>query len=264
MYYEESGNRKAPVIVFIHGGGVGGWMWKRQAEAFQDYHCIIPDLPEHGKSMGESPLTIPDCAEQVAKLIRDTTDCGRAHMVGHSLGAKIIVELLSRDPDVVDHAVIVSALFRPMPLLRLFSTRPMYRLTVQMLRNKALLEMQVKQFGFPDEAYRKNSMEAFRLLTVDSLSHIYGELYRHLRLPPNLAQAKAPCLVMAGEREPRAMRESVRDIAGALPCAKGVLMKNARHDIPWKYSDAFNLILRQWITKESIASSLIINMNERM
>jgi len=32
MYYEESGVMDAPTIVFIHGGGISGWMWKKQTD----------------------------------------------------------------------------------------------------------------------------------------------------------------------------------------------------------------------------------------
>lgn len=257
LYYEESGNKNAPAIVFIHGGGISGWMWGRQVSAFQDYHVIVPDLAEHGKSMGEGTITIPDSARSIAELIRKNAAGGKAHVVGHSIGAKIIVELLSRYPDVVDHAIIVSALFRPVPFLKWAFNRPAYRLTVAMLKSKSLLKYQVKQFGFPEETDRQNLMKDFGLLTVDSLDHVYGELYKHLKLPENLEKAHAPSLVMAGTKEPKAMRESVGDIATALPNAKGVLFQGCGHDIPWKLPAEFNRTVREWISGEALSSSCI-------
>ncbi|WP_207659118.1 hypothetical protein [Anaerobacterium chartisolvens] len=47
-----------------------------------------------------------------------------------------------------------------------------------------------------------------------------------------------------GEKEPKAMKESAKDIAKALPNAKGILFKGLRHDIPWKLSDDFNRTIR--------------------
>lgn len=45
----ECGPATAPTICFLHAGGVSGWMWQPQVEVLQDtYHCLIPDLPEHG------------------------------------------------------------------------------------------------------------------------------------------------------------------------------------------------------------------------
>ena len=37
--------------MFIHGGGISGWMWHKQVERFSDYHCIAPDSPEYGKNI---------------------------------------------------------------------------------------------------------------------------------------------------------------------------------------------------------------------
>lgn len=257
MYYEESGNKNAPAIVFIHGGGISGWMWKRQIAAFQDYHCIVPDLPEHGKSMDEGPLTISDSADRIAAFIRKQVKVQKAHVVGHSIGAKIIVELLSRHPDVIDHAVIVSALFRPIPFLKLTCNRFSYNLSVKMMKNKKLLDYQVKQFGFPDADDRNHLREDFKRLTTDSLGRIYGELFTHLKLPARLSNAWVPTLVMAGAKEPKAMRLSVNDIAGALPKAKPVLFNDCRHDIPWKATDDFNRAVREWLNDQKPTSQKI-------
>lgn len=51
LHYQEYGNKSAPtMMVFLHGAGVSGWMWDKQVDYFTDYHCVVPDLPEHGLS----------------------------------------------------------------------------------------------------------------------------------------------------------------------------------------------------------------------
>jgi pimeloyl-ACP methyl ester carboxylesterase len=229
MYIAESGDKDAPAIVFIHGGGISGWMWRGQVTAFQDYHCIVPDLPEHGKSMNESPITIANCADRLAELIKSKVQSGKAHLVGHSIGAKIIVEMLSRHSDVVDHAVIVSALFRPITLLNLSCNRLTYRMSVSMLKHKRLLDFQVKQFGFLGNSDRLNLSNDFKSLTVDSLDRIYGELFKHLKLP----------------------------LVRAMPHAKGILFKGSMHDIPWKAADDFNKTIREWIDDKELTSDKV-------
>lgn len=256
MYFAESGDRDAPAILFLHGGGISGWMWERQAEAFPDYHCIVPDLPEHGRSIGESPITIENCADRVAVLIGEKAKGQKAHLVGHSLGAKIIVEMLARHPEAVDHAVIVSALFRPIPLMRSLCNRPAYRLAVWMLKSQRMLSYTARQFGFSRPEDARRLIEDFRGLTVDSLDHIYGELFKHLRLP-DISRTAAVSLVIAGEKEPAAMRDSVREIAGVLPHGKGILFKDRGHDIPWRASDDFNQTVREWIEDRELTSGRI-------
>ena len=52
LHTTQSGTLGAPSIVFLHGLGMGQWMWTDQIAAFSDYHCINVDLPGHGGSSG--------------------------------------------------------------------------------------------------------------------------------------------------------------------------------------------------------------------
>lgn len=252
MYYEEKGNMEAPTIIFIHGGGVSGWMWKKQIEYFKDYHCIIPDLPEHGRSIDEGPLSIGDCADKIAELIETRANGKRAHVVGHSLGGKIIVELLGRRPELVDHAVVASALFRPIALLTAIHKPFIYKLTIWMIKPKSMLSYFVKQFGFPDNSYNENCIADFQKLDADKLYREYDQLHQYLKLPGRLERADVPTLVMAGGKEPGAMRQSVKDIAERLPNAKGIIIKKGTHTYPWALPDSFNEIIKLWLSGKPI------------
>jgi pimeloyl-ACP methyl ester carboxylesterase len=110
----EYGPVTAPSICFLHAGGVSGWMWQPQVEAMQAaYHCLIPDLPEHGLSAAVGPFTIADSARRIADLIRERAHRGCAAVVGLSEGAQITVQLLSVASDVVQRAIVSSAAVRP-------------------------------------------------------------------------------------------------------------------------------------------------------
>src|SRR5512140_2746869 len=92
-------------------------MWREQVKAFQaDYHVLVPDLPEQGRNAdnGTGPYTTEGAADRIAAFIRSQAHRGKAHVAGLSEGAQVVVALLSRHPDVLDHAVVSSALLRPM------------------------------------------------------------------------------------------------------------------------------------------------------
>ena len=88
LYVQETGNNESPSIVFLHGGGMSGWMWRRTIEQFSDYHCMVSDLPEHVFSQDAGPLLLSDCAKRIAEIIESKANNRRAHLVGHSLGGK--------------------------------------------------------------------------------------------------------------------------------------------------------------------------------
>ena len=70
LHYKEYGDTSASLLVFIHGGGVSGWMWDHQIRHFANYHCLVPDLAEHGGSRG-SLFSINESANQIAELIAE-------------------------------------------------------------------------------------------------------------------------------------------------------------------------------------------------
>ncbi len=257
MYYVETGNQNGQTIVFIHGGGMAGWMWKKQWEAFQDYHLLIPDLPDHGKSKNDGAIDIQDSAERIAALIREKANGGRAHVVGHSLGAKIIVQLLATHPELVNRAVVASALFRSMPLLNMMLNMPAYRMTVRMLKNKTIMDMQARQFGFPDADYEENFKLEAAGETVEMLERIYTQLHKYQKLPQGLDRAEAPTLILCGEKEPSAMRQSALDLAKALPNGRAYVVCGGKHNFPWAQHEAFNHAVRAWLTGLSVDHPLI-------
>jgi len=253
MYIQEIGAKNGPTIVFLHGGGNSGWIWKKQVEHFKDYHCLIPDLPGHGKS-NEPLISLRDCAQKVAELI-ERNGHSKVIVVGHSLGAKVAVELLNIKPDIVDYAVIASAFYRPTKMMLWLHKPWVYKLTVWLVKYKKILELQAKLI-LKELSDQQNFIKDTQRLTATDLQKIYNMGYDS-KLPSGLASLKTSVLVMAGAKEPKAMRQSVTDLANVIPHAKGVLVRGVNHTFPWTEADLFNKIVRQWITDIPLQSDSI-------
>lgn len=253
MYVQDSGNKTAPTIVFIHGGGVSGWMWRKQVEHFSDFRCLVPDLPGHGKSREERFVSPEDCARKLAVAVEALAGAP-VYIVGHSLGAKVAVEFLRIRPQLARRAVICSALYRPSALMSLVSNRLAYRASLWMLKSRKLLELQARLFNFPDEAYRQHFIEDTRHLTLELLEAIYAN-YKHPQLPAGLSEISTEVLAVAGQKELRQMRLSVADLASVLPKAQGALIRGAKHNFPWTHYEQLNRLIRQWIERGSLDPS---------
>jgi pimeloyl-ACP methyl ester carboxylesterase len=78
-------------LVFIHGSGDSGRIWRLQIEHFGRKNAFAIDLPGHGERVDTLPAqaTMEDYAQAVREIVRDELRLERPVIVGHSLGGGI-------------------------------------------------------------------------------------------------------------------------------------------------------------------------------
>lgn len=102
-----------PTIVFLHGTRLTGAAWAGQAAALGDeFHCLAPDLPGHGRAESR-PFTLDRAAADVADLIVREAHGGQAVLVGLSLGGYVAMAVAARWPERVAGLVISGATAEP-------------------------------------------------------------------------------------------------------------------------------------------------------
>ena len=86
-----------PTVLFVHGAGMDHSVWPLQGRhfAYRGWNALAPDLPGHGQSEGELRSSIPALADWLWDLIK-TLEAPTAHLVGHSMGALIALEVAAR------------------------------------------------------------------------------------------------------------------------------------------------------------------------
>ncbi len=254
LYVREIGPAGAATIVLLHGGGLSGWMWDPQVEQLKDeYHLLVPDLPEHGQSAGDKPFTMPAAAACVADLIRSRAHGGRAHVVGLSLGAQTAVQLLAVAPEVVDHAIVSGTLAVRLPGTRLL--RPMIWLNMPLLKLDWLVRLQARRAGVPEQYYA--AMKADTLaLTLDALVHIY-QANMGFGVPAGLERVKAPVLIAVGQKEPGLAHSSARKLLTAIPGSRAVVVPGVGHTWNLQAPDLFTQVIRDWIGDRPLPPSLL-------
>lgn len=252
LYFKETGKENDETILFLHGGGVAGWMWDKQVKAFSDYHCIIPDLPEHGKSFLMKPFTIQSAAEIIIDLIKNRAYNGKAHLVGISLGGQIIIQILSMAPEVVDHALISGTLVRTIPHTETFLKLLNYLIKVYgpVKDTDFFIKANMRTYNMPKSLFNEFK-EATEQIKPDSLNRILKEnmLYK---MPEGLENADVPVLVMTGEKDYKIIKESARDILNVLPNSKGAMAMKVGHMWNIENPELFNKTLRSWITNDEL------------
>jgi len=249
---EESGTHGAPSIVFLHGIGTSGWMWREQAAALADFHCLNVDLPGHGKSRAVPWQSLADTADQVAALIRARATHGRAHVVGLSLGGYVALLLLERHVGVAERVVISGVTAAPMP--NRIWLKPQLALMSFLLKRRGFVRMQARALGLSQDmqaAFTENLLA----MSMDAYRRIYTEAVDY-RASPALSDVHTPTLVTAGGRETPIILDAVAVIARLMPKAQGLLAPGLGHGWNVEAPDLFSAMVRAWITAAPLPTGL--------
>lgn len=244
LYYEESGNRDASLMVFLHGGGVSSWMWKKQIEYFSHYHCVAIDLPEQGKSKDVGHFTIKSSAEIMIKLIEKIAHGKKIIIIGFSLGAQVAIQMVSMKPNLIDYAMINSALVKPNSFAKKL-IRPSIKMTYPLIKYKSFSKLQAKTLYIDHEffdIYYKESSQ----MKVDTLIRILEE-NMSFSIPNDFTKTKANMLVTVGDKEKRVMKKSAYEIVTSNANCLGITIPKVGHGISLANPDLFNHIVDMWL-----------------
>lgn len=267
LLFEAFGPNNAATILFLHGGGAGGWMWRPVIRYLQDYCCLVPDQPEHGLNRAMAPFSMELAAEKAAELILRHAKGGKACVVGLSEGAQIAVQLLATAPERVEKAVLSSALVLPIPGMGWASSRALlawtYRLSIPPFRNSDWwIRLNMKYAaGIPFEYY-SDFKKDFQDMTESEWTNLIIA-NQQFRLPVGLEKAAAPTLVLAGKNEYPAMKQSARDLVKALPHASGGVINLGKkssmtmeHNWALAVPELFAQTVRAWIEERPLPEEI--------
>ena len=98
--FERAG--EGPPLVLVHGALSDSRVWRWQLDALSDEFTVVAwDAPGCGQS-ADPPETfrLPEYADVLAGLIA-AVGLGRAHVLGHSFGGALALELARRHPELV-------------------------------------------------------------------------------------------------------------------------------------------------------------------
>ncbi len=260
---ETYGPKNGKTIVFLHGGGAGGWMWQPVINYLPDYHCLAPDQPEHGRNRELAPFSVELASEKVAELILQQANGGKAFVVGLSEGAQIAVQLLATAPDRIEKAVISSAILLPIPGMGWLSSRRIlawaYRVSISPFKNSDWwIRLNMKYAaGIPEEFYSYYKKDFQNMTESEWVNLLVAN--QQFRLPMGLEKVLAAALVIAGKHEYSAMKKSVRELAAVLPNGKGGFInlgKNSsmlnEHNWALTAPELFAQTIRAWIEEKPL------------
>ena len=235
-----------PPVVFLHGAGLGGWMWGQQVQSLNQYRCITPDLPGHGANLGTPWRTIRDTAAWVAELIVREAG-GRAHVVGLSLGAVVGYELIASFPDSVERLVLSGGNGAGKPGRSMMSR--FMRMMMPLARSRLMVAATLAAMKVPKED-RPKGHQAMAEMSAESLSTMVEQVLAY-RLDEVLRTRPHRVLAIAGSMEAPTIRHTVRRLAEMMPNAEALGIPRGLHTWNWQFPELFNRTVAEWLSRDS-------------
>jgi pimeloyl-ACP methyl ester carboxylesterase len=250
MIFKEFGDQNMPAIIFLHGGGLSWWSWKTQIEVLQkNYRIITPIIDGHGDAAATTFVTIKKSAQQVVGYIKENCNGKVFALCGLSIGAQIVVEILSQECDIAENAVIESALVYPIKTA-VALTVPMYNMSYGLIKKRWYSKLQAKTLNVPDELFESYYEDSIRM-TKESLINI-TKSNGDYSIPPTLCNTKAKTLILVGEKELSIMKKSAALLHNTIngSCLK-VIEKSGHGEISLLYPDKYLELLQDFFMNNS-------------
>ena len=230
MHVAFSGPASAPPVLFLHGGGVGGWMWGPVLDELGDaVRAVVPDLPGHDHSAAE-PYRGHDATVESLIAVLDASGLHTGvTVVGFSLGAQLAALLTAREHARVTHAIIVSAQAHPLPGTR--ATLGLLRMLAPLARNERFARAQASELRIPD-ALLDDYLRTSATMSRESLLASVGDNLR-FTVPAGWHGSPAHVSLLLGGTERRVMHRSLQALRAERHDADVLVFEGVGHSIPF-------------------------------
>lgn len=210
----EYGKENREVMIFLHGGGLSWWNYKTEAELLSDaYHVVLPILDGHGES-DDDFSSIEKNAERIIAYIDEECNGSVKVLGGLSLGAQIVLEILSQRHDICEYAIIESALVEGLPLSdKMISSS--VSLSYPLIRQKWFAKLQAAYLHIRKDMFDDYYRDTCLISKNNMISFLKANMA--YRLKPDLSNNQARIRIITGEKEDRQITDSARLIHEALP-----------------------------------------------
>ena len=208
MIVKEYGKSNKDIIMLLHGGGLSWWNYEEVSEILKsDYHLILPILDGHSGSDRDF-TSIENNANEIIEYI-DNNYNGNVKLIGGlSLGAQILLDILSKRDNICEYAIIESALVCPMKM-----TNRLIELLINMsyglINKKWFSKLQFKSLKIKKELFDKYYIDSSNITKNNMISFLKANSNYHLK---NIKTNKSKSIVIVGSKERPIMIKSAKRI----------------------------------------------------
>lgn len=227
IYYQVTGT--GPPVVLIHGfSGSSRWWVKNVPALAQHFRVYMVDLLGFGHSKTHHRFVLQEASWYLTRWM-DRLKVPAAHLVGHSMGGVISIELAAEFPQRVNRLVLVGP-----AVINLQGG--LWRQIAGLLQAFWLLPYGFLPVLFTDALRagpRVLLQAAYELLTVE--------------LDVDIGQVKTPTLLVWGENDKAVPLKVGKAILQQLPQGKLKVIPGAGHTPMWDQPELFNTVVTDFL-----------------
>lgn len=219
-------------IVLVHGLGVSSQYFERLAVRLAEVGVVhLLDLPGFaGVPRPDTHPEIADFAALVAGWMR-REGLSAPVLVGHSMGAQIVTELLATEPDLATHGVLIGP---PVNVAERSAARQALRLAQSSVRESSRTR-RIALTGYAQCGPHWFSAVLPRMLTYP--------------IEERIAKVTAPVLLIRGEHDTVAPTDWIDRLAGAAAAARTAQVPGAAHAVIYDHSDQVAALVLDHISR---------------
>ena len=208
MIVKEYGKSNKDIIILLHGGGLSWWNYEEVSEILKsNYHVILPILDGHSGSDRDF-TSIENNANEIIEYI-DNNYNGNVKLIGGlSLGAQILLDILSKRDNICEYAIIESALVCPMKMTNILIESSI-NMSYGLINKKWFSKLQFKSLKIKEELFDKYYIDSSNITKDNMISFLKANSNYHLK---NIKTNKSKSIVIVGSKERPIMIKSAKRI----------------------------------------------------
>ncbi len=186
--------------MLLHGGGLSWWNYAAEAEQLrQEYRVILPILDGHAGS-DSTFTTIEDNAAEIISFTDRELGGSVLLLGGLSLGAQIVLEMLSERKDICRHAVVESASVIPSGLTNAL-IGPTFGSSYGLIKNRNFAELQFRSLHMRSDLFEAYYRDTCRITRSDMIAFLKANTAYEAKRTLRNCQAEIRIVVGGKERK---------------------------------------------------------------
>ena len=245
MIVKEYGKSNKDIIILLHGGGLSWWNYEEVSEILKsNYHVILPILDGHSGSDRDF-TSIESNANEIIEYI-DNNYNGNVKLIGGlSLGAQILLDILSKRDNICEYTIIESALVRPMKMTNKLIESSI-NMSYGLINKKWFSKLQFKSLKIKKELFDKYYIDSSNITKNNMISFLKANSNYYLK---NIKTNKSKSIVIVGSKERPIMIKSAKRIHDELINSELEILSGYYHgdlsiNHPNEYAEKVNKLIK--------------------